>query len=99
MLLLGPILFDTVNLNPQRHRVTPKDEVVAKKLLTIAQINQNVFFEELQTAKFNDESLTTWGMYSCPVSQNPLLSFFIISLTQPLAFTLFHCVCINSQTH
>jgi len=60
MLLLGPILMDTVNLNPQRHRVTPTDEEVARKLLVIAQINQNAFFEELQAAKFNDESLTTW---------------------------------------
>jgi hypothetical protein len=90
MLMLGPILLDTINLNPQRHRVTPKDEVVAQKLLTIAQINQNTFFEELQTAKFNDQSLTTWGTFTCHSHTHRILSF---------PFLLQHFIDSSSRFH
>lgn len=58
-LLLAPILIDTINLEPSRNRVTPKDASVASFLLPISQVNQSEFFNQLQAAKFNDDALGT----------------------------------------
>lgn len=59
MLLLGPILIDTINLEPSRNRVTPKDAAAASVLLSLAQVDQLQFFNQLQAAKFNDDALGT----------------------------------------
>lgn len=58
-LLLAPILIDTINLEPSRNRVTPKDAAAATTLLSISQVNQLEFFNQLQAAKFNDDALGT----------------------------------------
>jgi inorganic pyrophosphatase/exopolyphosphatase len=59
VLLLAPILIDTINLEPSRNRVTPTDSAAAQTLLSIAQVDQLEFFNELQAAKFNDDALST----------------------------------------
>ena len=58
-LLLGTILLDTVNLDPQAERVTPKDEEVAKRLFEITGAVQNELFNKLQAEKFNTSALDT----------------------------------------
>jgi len=58
-LLLGTILLDTVNLDPQAGRVTPKDEAVAGRLFEITRADQNELFNKLQAEKFNTSALDT----------------------------------------
>lgn len=58
-LLLGTILLDTVNLDPQAQRVTPKDKAVARRLFEITGADQNELFNKLQTEKFNTSALDT----------------------------------------
>ena len=58
-LLLGTILLDTVNLDPQAQRVTPKDEAVASQLFEITGADQNELFNKLQAEKFNTSALDT----------------------------------------
>lgn len=58
-LLLGAILLDTVNLDEQAQRVTPKDEAVARRLFEIAGVDQNELFNKLQAEKFNTSALDT----------------------------------------
>jgi exopolyphosphatase len=58
-LLLGTILLDTVNLDPQAQRVTPKDETVARRLFEITGADQNELFSKLQAEKFNTSALDT----------------------------------------
>ncbi len=58
-LLLGTILLDTVNLDPQAQRVTPKDEAVAMRLFEITGAGQNELFNKLQAEKFNTSALDT----------------------------------------
>eukprot|EP01121_Diplochlamys_sp_Union-15-3_P009576 TRINITY_DN2609_c0_g1_i1.p1 TRINITY_DN2609_c0_g1~~TRINITY_DN2609_c0_g1_i1.p1 ORF type:complete len:248 (-),score=39.05 TRINITY_DN2609_c0_g1_i1:20-697(-) len=61
--VLGPILLDTVNLDPEFGRVQDKDIEVAKKLMPIAEVkdqkDQKEFFESLQFAKFDTSKLST----------------------------------------
>jgi exopolyphosphatase len=52
VVLLGTILLDTVNLDPNAGRVTPKDIEMVKNLLPIAQIDPDLLFETLQREKF-----------------------------------------------
>lgn len=57
LLLLGTILLDTVNLDPEAGRVTPEDEVIAKKLLALTGADQQELFDALQREKFNVSAL------------------------------------------
>jgi len=58
-LLLGTILLDTVNLDPEAGRVTPADQEAADKLLPIFAADQYHFFNRVQEEKFNVESLSS----------------------------------------
>ncbi|HUW71042.1 MAG TPA: DHHA2 domain-containing protein [bacterium] len=58
-LALGTILLDTVNLDPEAKRVTPRDEAVAKKLLESSNANRKDLFDSLQFEKFNVAALST----------------------------------------
>jgi len=59
ILLGSAILLDTVNLDPNAGRVTPKDTRVARHLLGTWVPSQNQYFKPLQKAKFNTSGLTT----------------------------------------
>lgn len=59
MLLGSTILLDTVNLNPGAGRVTPKDQKVARHLLGTWVPDRNLYFKDLQAARFNTSGLTT----------------------------------------
>ncbi len=61
-LLLGTILLDTVNLDPEARRVTPKDEEVAAQLLALTGIDKKQLFDKLQFEKFNVSSLGTYDL-------------------------------------
>jgi exopolyphosphatase len=56
-LLLGTILLDTINLDPQARRVTPRDSAVAEKLVGRCGADRNALFERLQFEKFNVSAL------------------------------------------
>jgi exopolyphosphatase len=58
-LALGTILLDTVNLDPDAKRVTPRDEAVAQKLLDAVTLDRNALFESLQFEKFNVAALSS----------------------------------------
>lgn len=58
-LALGTILLDTVNLDPEAKRVTPRDEAVATQLLALAKRDRNSLFDSLQSEKFNVAGLST----------------------------------------
>ncbi len=58
-LLLGTILLDTVNLDPEAKRVTDKDSQIAKDLLLHVTEEQDDIFNTLQFEKFNVESLSS----------------------------------------
>ncbi len=62
VLLTGTILLDTVNLDPEAGRVTPKDEVVAKTLMKTCPLGQDQFFKAVQKAKFNTADLSTFDL-------------------------------------
>jgi exopolyphosphatase len=57
LLLLGTILLDTVNLDPEAGRVTPEDQAIAEKLLALTDANQQELFDSLQREKFNVSAL------------------------------------------
>lgn len=57
LLLLGTILLDTVNLDPEAGRVTPEDQQVAEKLLAATGAVQQDLFGALQREKFNVSAL------------------------------------------
>ena len=59
LLLLGTILLDTVNLDPEAKRVTPEDQDAADKLLALTGADQQELFEDLQREKFNVSALDT----------------------------------------
>jgi len=59
VLALGTILLDTVNLDPDAKRVTPRDEAVALKLLAIAGADRKALFDSLQFEKFNVAALSS----------------------------------------
>lgn len=58
-LALGTILLDTVNLDPEAKRVTPRDEAVAAKLMAVATIDRKALFDSLQFEKFNVATLSS----------------------------------------
>ncbi len=58
-LLSGAILLDTVNLDPEAKRVTPRDELIARRLLKLTGTDQNELFELLQYKKFDVCTLRT----------------------------------------
>lgn len=58
-LALGTILLDTVNLDPDAKRVTPRDDAVAMQLLTLAKQDRTALFNSLQYEKFNVAGLST----------------------------------------
>jgi len=59
MLLVGTILLDTVNLDHEAGRVTPKDEKIAAELLKKCPLGQTEYFENIKREKFNVSSLGT----------------------------------------
>jgi len=59
VLALGTILLDTVNLDPEAKRVTPRDEAVAKRLLEVSGADRKVLFDRLQFEKFNVAALSS----------------------------------------
>ena len=61
-LLLGAILLDTVNLDPEAKRVTPKDEKIVRLLLTHTGVEQKALFDKLQFEKFNLSPLETYDL-------------------------------------
>jgi len=61
-LLLGTILLDTANLDPEAKRVTPKDEEIAGVLLKRTAADQKALFDKLQFEKFNVSSLGTYDL-------------------------------------
>jgi exopolyphosphatase len=58
-LLLGTILLDTVNLDPEAKRATGKDHAIAARLQAICGAEPAALFERLQFEKFNVASLDT----------------------------------------
>jgi exopolyphosphatase len=58
-LAIGTILLDTVNLDPEAKRVTPRDETVALRLLSISKVDRKALFDSLQFEKFNVAALTS----------------------------------------
>jgi exopolyphosphatase len=58
-LLLGTILLDTVNLDPEAGRGTAKDADVAARLADISRADREQLFKRLQFEKFNVASLGT----------------------------------------
>jgi len=57
VLLLGTILLDTVNLDPDAQRATEKDQKVVDALLTLSGADRTQLFDKLQDEKFNVSSL------------------------------------------
>jgi len=62
VLLLGTILLDTVNLDPEAGRVTDADEKAAALLLEKTGIDRDDLFEKLQYEKFNVSSLGSYDL-------------------------------------
>lgn len=58
-LLLGTILLDTVNLDPEAKRATSRDEDAVGQLLKVAGMSRNELFDKLQFEKFNVASLSS----------------------------------------
>ncbi len=56
-LLLGTILLDTVNLDPEAGRVTPEDDAVAAELQKLGDKSRQELFDKVQQEKFNVSSL------------------------------------------
>jgi len=60
--LIAAILIDTINLDLHAGRTTEKDIFFAEVLLSFSNINPDVFFKELQDAKMNISSLSTYDI-------------------------------------
>ncbi|HCY87158.1 MAG TPA: pyrophosphatase [Desulfobacteraceae bacterium] len=58
-LLLGTILLDTVNLNPDAGRTTAQDIAMARKLETAAGIDPSAYYQAIRAAKFDTSGLST----------------------------------------
>jgi len=58
-LLLGTILLDTVNLDPEAKRTTPKDLAIVNRLLTLTGADRTALFDKLQKEKFNVAALSS----------------------------------------
>lgn len=61
-LLLGTILLDTVNLDPEAGRVTDDDLEIARQLMAITSLDKDVLFKKLQFEKFNVSSLGSYDL-------------------------------------
>ncbi|MBL7005858.1 MAG: DHH family phosphoesterase [Spirochaetia bacterium] len=61
-LLLGTILLDTVNLDPEAGRVTDTDRNVAKQLISMSGEDQQALFDALQFEKFNVSQLSSYDL-------------------------------------
>ena len=58
-LLLGTILLDTVNLDPEAKRATDKDAAIVARLEPTATTGRKELFDKLQFEKFNVDALDT----------------------------------------
>ncbi len=58
-LLLGTILLDTVNLDPEAKRATEQDEKIVDQLLSLSGANRTELFDTLQFEKFNVSALSS----------------------------------------
>lgn len=82
-LLLGTMLLDTVNLDLEAKRATPKDLQIAEQLLTLTGVNRSSLFDTLQKEKFNVSALSTadllrkdykeWKLGPCQVGVSSVL--------------------------
>lgn len=61
-LILGTILLDTVNLDPEAGRVTDADKAVAEKIMAISGLDRTQLFDKLQFEKFNVSSLGSYDL-------------------------------------
>jgi exopolyphosphatase len=61
-LLLGTILLDTVNLDPQAKRVTPRDSAAAEELIGRCGADREALFKRLQFEKFNVAALDSFDL-------------------------------------
>ena len=61
-LLLGTILLDTVDLDPEAGRVTADDTAVAEALITISGLEREMLFGRLQFEKFKVSSLCSYDL-------------------------------------
>ena len=83
-LLLGAILIDTVNLDPDAGRATPKDHAVAGQLKAITGMDTDIFYQGIRAAKSDIREMNTrdllrrdcktfqFNKVSCTVSSVPL---------------------------
>eukprot|EP01118_Nematostelium_gracile_P007032 TRINITY_DN2275_c0_g1_i1.p1 TRINITY_DN2275_c0_g1~~TRINITY_DN2275_c0_g1_i1.p1 ORF type:complete len:395 (+),score=112.49 TRINITY_DN2275_c0_g1_i1:50-1186(+) len=72
MLLLGPILLDTANMDPQQKKATPRDIAIAEKLFQIAGLtpeNRLKYYEDLVHHRFSVDALTTYDLLRCDYKQ------------------------------
>lgn len=84
LLLAGTILLDTVNLDPEAKRVTPRDAEVVEKLKPLLSMDTQKLFDSLQFEKFNVSALSSydilrkdykeyqWGDIRCGISSSLL---------------------------
>ena len=61
-LLLGTILLDTVNLDPEAGRVTDDDTKIANELIGTTKLDKDALFNKLQFEKFNVSSLGSYDL-------------------------------------
>jgi exopolyphosphatase len=59
LLLLGTILLDTVNLDPEAKRATEKDHQAVETLTDLTNADRQALFDALQFEKFNVSALST----------------------------------------
>lgn len=59
LLLCGTILLDTVNLDPEAGRTTPRDRKIAGILMKSCPLEQNDYFDQVQKSKFDTGGLGT----------------------------------------
>jgi len=62
ILLLGTILLDTVNLDPEAGRVTDDDLKIANQIIEISKLDKDALFNKLQFEKFNVSSLGSYDL-------------------------------------
>ena len=83
-LLLGTILIDTVNLDPNAGRATPRDHAVVEHLQPIADLDTDTFYQGIRAAKSDISGMDTkdllrrdcktfqFNKVSCTVASVPL---------------------------
>ena len=62
ILMLGTILLDTVNLDPEAGRVTDDDSKAAEEIVDLTGLDSGKLFEKLQFEKFNVSSLGSYDL-------------------------------------